>query len=200
MVELKLIRFDLNFNDKPIAKHLTQIANKCQKLKSIEIRFIMTSKNCEDFDDVMAYLRQFKRLRRLTLTFDNSNESKESMVLFSFKVFKGFENITHLRIGFSEILELFSEKIFTDIDINLPKLQYFKFDNDLDLTDWTVDILSKILNLQKINLSIILGNVEELESNSWENAKELKKFVYSSFKKIVLCLRINSFSDELFNE
>ena len=170
LVELKP-RIDLDFNDKPIAKHLTQIANKCQKLKNIGIYFIMISKNCEDINDVLTLLRQFKRLRRLEVSFYNSDDSKESIELFSFKVFKGLENITHLSIEFFRISEPLSETILTDIDINFPKLQDFTFDNDLDVTDWTVDILSRLSNLQKVDFKIS-ENADQFESKLIEKCRK----------------------------
>ena len=112
LVELKLdsmaaiydIKIDIN--DKTVVQQLTRIANKCKELKSIGISFRINSKNTEDMNELVALLRQFKRLRRLRIKITNSNEMNK---LFSFKVFKGLENITHLSIQFSGNWELFSE-------------------------------------------------------------------------------------------
>ena len=172
LVEL-ILNTTLHFNDKQIDKNLTQIANNCKELKSIEISFIMTSKNCEDLKQVMATLKQFKRLRRLTVIFNYFRKSKESIELFSFKVFKGFENITHLSIRFYGIPDPLSETILTDIDINLPKLQYFAFWNKLVVTEWCVHILRRLSKLKKIHLNNTSGNVNDLE---YEFNKDVNQF------------------------
>ena len=173
LVELKL-RFYLDFT---FAEQLTRIATNCKQLKSIEIRFILFSENCEDINELMELLKQFKQLRRLEVIFEYFDDNKVSIDLFSFKVFKGLQNITHLSIGFPYYSEPFSETILTDIDINLPKLQYFKFYNRLFVTEWTVVILSRLSRLETIVLKIS-GKLSQL------NECELKSKLFEKCKRI----------------
>ena len=186
LVELRL-RIGFDFNDKRIAKHLTRIANNCKELKSIEIWFDIYSKTSEDWNDLMEPFRQFKRLRRLRVEFKSFDRIKTiDKQLFSFKVFKGFENITHLSIGFCRYSQPFCERILTDIDINLPKLQYFKFDNRLVPKVSPFNILSRLSKLKKIDLKISGKMSEtELKSKLIEKCKRIQNIcLFTSKKKI----------------
>ena len=95
-----------------------------------------------------------KTLMTSSLTFEDYLKS------FSFKAFKGFEGLTHLAIDLplkwssNQIHGLIDETILTDIDINLPNLQFLRLDSsEINATEWTTDILSRLLKLQRIEFN-----------------------------------------------
>ena len=107
---------------------LKQMANYCQNLKSIDCRFKVNEKNM-DIRQYLSQLKAFPALKRLQFWLiigDNEGEDNIDVnQLFSFELFKGLENITHLSLGFSPT-QVSKESILKEIDINLPKLQYLK--------------------------------------------------------------------------
>ena len=79
---------------------LTQMTNNSQNLKSIDCRFNIDQNS--NIRQLLSELRAFPALKRLSLRFYYTNNEGEDNIdvnqLFSFELFKGFENITHLNI------------------------------------------------------------------------------------------------------
>ena len=78
--------------------------------------------------------------------------------MFSFELFKGFENITHLRLCLDETS---NESTLKDIDINLPNLQYlefeYRFDTNPEGVTQMADILSRLSRLETLKLKFKSG-------------------------------------------
>ena len=115
------------------------MALNCNQLKSIECNYSLVLNEDKQIEELLSPLRQFKRLKRLRLRFlthfetngysdfdsDSEQEFREIAKLFSFKAFKGFENLTHLSIDFGySYYKILSGSIFTRIDSYLPNLTH----------------------------------------------------------------------------
>ena len=159
---------------------LKQMANNCQNLKSIECNF-----NIEQNSDIRQLLSQmitFPALKRLKLRFDliyNEGEDNIEFSVFSFELFKGFSNITHLSLYINRRLTL-KESILKDIDINLPNLQYLEIDYPFDTTPEGVtqmaDILSRLSRLQTIRFIFFFGiNFKPFEEQITKNCRKIRK-------------------------
>ena len=100
---------------------------------------------------------------------------------FSFELFKGFSNITHLNLLF-EWTDYFKESILKEIDINLPKLQYLEIYDIFDTTPKGVtqmaDILSRLSRLETLKLWFKSGvdfrPIEEHITKKCRKIKEIK--------------------------
>ena len=148
-----LIHFKLQIpfgkNNKQFCDLLKQMANNCRNLKSIGFRFNINDQN-PHIRQLLSLLRAFP-LKRLDIIFVGNDIDVNQ--LFSFELFKGFENITHLSVYFNQIL---NESILKEIDINLPKLQYLEITYEFDTTPEAVikiaDILSRLSRLERLKL------------------------------------------------
>ena len=152
--------FDKTFggNINPFCNLLKQMSNNCQNLKSIDCRIVDNNKN-SDIRQLLSQLKEFPALKRFYLWLIALNPEERNYIdvnqLFSFELFKGFENITHLSLRFNGRQTL-KESILKEIDINLPKLQYLEIGNRFDTTPEEVtqmaDILSRLSRLETLNL------------------------------------------------
>ena len=159
---------------------LKRMANKCQKLKSIKLRFDITSDN-SDIRQLISTFVAFPALKRLNLKFCSENVDLNE--LFSFEAFKDLSNITHLTISLHLYENDFTIKanILTDIDIYLPKLQYLEFKDKIDATPEEVtqmaDILSRLSRLQTLKLVFIEGiDYNEIEVKIREKCRKIRTF------------------------
>ena len=127
-----LIRFQLYIywqkNNNLLIGLLKQMSKNCQNLKSIVCRFNRNQNS--DIKELLSQLKEFPALKRLNLWYffskfhnEVSDEDIDVNQLFSFELFKGFENITHLTLRLDQTLK---ESTLKEIDINLPKLQYLR--------------------------------------------------------------------------
>ena len=144
-------------NDKLFCDSLKRMANKCQKLKSIEWSFNITDNS--DIRQLLSPFEAFATLKRLCLTFNCQDfEDFDVNEFISFEAFKGLSNITHLTLNFEDNYENnINTNILTDIDINLPKLQYLEF-RQITATPEEVtqmaDILSRLSRLKTLKLQL----------------------------------------------
>ena len=131
-----LIHFDIQSEGKSkeiVCRLLKQMANNCKNLKSFGCPFVINNKN-SNIRQFFSILKAFPALKRLDLLLflDRNGDDCDIDVnqLFSFELFKGFENITHLSLEFGSQLIL-KKWTLIEIDINLPKLQYLEINNNL---------------------------------------------------------------------
>ena len=99
----------------------------------------------------------------MSLNFQDNDQDK-----FFFESFDELPNITHLELSFEfnqKKYEL-NEKILTNIDIYLPKLQYlnirFQIITDEEGVTQMTESLSKLSRLQSIDLWVQKGVISEL--------------------------------------
>ena len=87
-------------NDKSLNKEWKQIAVNCSQLKSLKCYLNIDPNSGPINDSLLSSLKQFKSLKRLNINFkyNNYNEIKDYIEMFSFKAFKGFEQLNHLSI------------------------------------------------------------------------------------------------------
>ena len=140
--------------------------------------------NISDIRQLFSHLKAFplKRLNFRFFSVDNEEEEEEDVnQLFSFELFKGFENITHLTLYFN-LSQTLKESILKDLDINLPNLQYLEISNIFDTTAEGVqqmaDILSRLSRLQTLKLKFKSGvdfkPIEEQIPKKCRKIKEIK--------------------------
>ena len=119
LIELKIRTFEFGGHINQFFDSLKQSADKLPKLKSIAFTLVF-DEDCTNLRQFLSPLKAFRKLKRLYLEIICLNLPNESK--FSLKAFEELQNITHLslKLFFSQI----DEKLLTDIDIYLPKLQY----------------------------------------------------------------------------
>ena len=126
---------------------------KFPKLKSISFGKVWV-KDFSDLGQHLSPLKAFLELKRLNL--ELLFETPQNVSEFSLMPFEELQNITHLSLVFDPRSEL-NEKILTNIDILLPKLQYLCI-NPMIITDeegveQMTESLSKLSSLQTINFA-----------------------------------------------
>ena len=169
---------------------LKQMANNCKNLKSIECGFVINDQNSE-IRQFLSQLTAFPALKRLNLWFYSVNNEVEANIdvnqLFSFELFKGFSNITHLTLGFNWTkISYLIESTLEDIVINLPKLQYLEIIDTFDTTPEAVikiaDILSRISRLQTLKLNFKSGvDYKPIEEQITKKCRKIKKIQIKTF-------------------
>ena len=105
---------------------------------------------------------------------------------FSFEIFKDLSNITQLTLHlYSNSDKSVKESILTDIDINLPKLQYLEIKNKFDTTSKGVkqmaETLSRLSSLETLKLKFKPGvNYKPIEELIPEKCRKEFKSGYNS--------------------
>ena len=147
-------------NNKLFCDSLKRMANKCQKLKSIECRFNINDNS--DIKQLLSPFQEFPALKKLSLTFNCQDlEDFDINEFISFEAFKGLSNITHLTLRLEDHWDenYIEANTLTNIDIHLPKLQYLEFGKintySKEVTQMA-DILSRLSRLQTLKLEFIL--------------------------------------------
>ena len=97
-----------------------------------------------------------------------------------------FMNDLQLRTHFDELKDLthftfnsypnlsINENVLTDIDINLPNLQYLDFYPNIVATEWTAHILSRLSRLEDIIVTVKGESVcNTIETNLRNNCKKI---------------------------
>ena len=133
---------------------------------------------------MLSHFKAFPALKRLKLWFRFVNYEDEDSIdvnqLFSFELFKGFENITHLSLCFN-LRQTLKESIFKEIDINLPKLQYLEikyhtFDTTPEGVTQMADILSRLSRLETLKLWFKSGvDFKPIEEQITKKCRKIRK-------------------------
>ena len=170
---------------------LKQMANNCQNLKNIDCSFFNINDQKTDIRQLLSQLKAFPALKRLSLdliSIDNEGEDNIDVnQLFSFELFKGFENITHLSLSFGRTQQTLKESILKKIDSYLPKLQYLQITNTFDTTPERVtqmaEILSRLSRLQTLKLEFKSGvDFKPIEEQITKKCRKIKEINIQTFK------------------
>ena len=181
--------------DKQFIIALKQLAKRCPKLKSLEFDFKIEVKIKLDLKQKLSPLKAFPSLKRLDINLPVlSNESKTEE--FSFEVFDGLSNITHLSLKFNG--KEINASILKDIDIYLPKLQYLEIKSCFKAynseAQQMADSLSRISSLQTIDLWIKSDLIyETIKTKLIEKCPKIRKFKISSINWSEFFLRYRNF-------
>ena len=102
---------------------MKQLANKCPKLKRLELDFNIGIISILVFKQHLSPLKAFPSLKRSdvnlpVLSIEYLPKSEE----FSFKTFEGLSNSTHLSLRFNG--KPLNDSVLKDIDTYLPNLRY----------------------------------------------------------------------------
>ena len=169
-------------NDYRFCALLKQMANICKNLKRIDFNFNINQSS--NIRQMLSHFKAFPALKRLKLWFRFVNYEDEDNIdvnqLFSFELFKGFENITHLTLCFI-LRQTLKESIFKEIDINLPKLQYLEikyhtFDTTPEGVTQMADILSRLSRLETLKLKFKSGvDLKPIEEQITEKCRKIRK-------------------------
>ena len=171
---------------------LNQMANNCQNLKRIAIRFIISDNN-SDMSELLSQLKSFPALKRMCLCLNcHQMEIRDNIDVdqwFSFELFKGFSNITHLTIILETVnchrKQSLKDSTLKDLDINLPKLQNLKVTTKFDTTPEGVtqmaDILSRLSRLQTLILKFRKGiDFKPIEEQIIKKCRKIRKIKIKS--------------------
>ena len=169
-------------NNNRIHGLIDQMANNCLNLKSIGCRYNLRQNS--DISQLLSQLISFPALKRLNLFvmfFNNRDEFDINVNVnqFSFELFKGFSDITHLSLCF-HWKQILKESILKEFDINLPKLQYLEIDGRFHTTPEGVkqmaDILSRLSRLETLKLYFISGvDYNPIEEQITEKCRKIRK-------------------------
>ena len=166
---------------------LKQMANKCRNLKSIGCHFKIDGKN-SDMKQLLSHLKAFP-LKRLNLylyfIYNEVEDNIDVNQLFSFELFKGFSNITHLSYQF-EGIKTPKDWTLKEIDISLPKLQYFQIEYPIDTTPEGVtqmaDNLSRLSRLETLKLLFESGvDYKPIGKKITEKCRKIRKIEIKTF-------------------
>ena len=164
---------------------LEQMANICQNLKSIECCFVINNNNNNNFDirQLFSQFKAFPALKRLNLRLRSANNIDVNQ-LFSFELFKGFSNITHLTLCFNW-RKILKESILKEIDINLPKLQYlqieYRFNSTPEEVTQMADILSRLSRLETLKMKFKSGvDFKPIEEQITKKCRKIRKIQISN--------------------
>ena len=118
----------------------------------------------------------------LCLIYSDFNNYKQVFNFHPIQDLKGLEGLTHLSLGIIQYPnfthQYFKETILTDIDINLPKLKYLKIDCPFNASEWTAQLLTRLSNLQTIELKIENNSmIDIIKRQLIQNCKKFKKFI-----------------------
>ena len=142
-------------NNKLFCDSIKRMANKFQKLRSIEYCLFLEENS--DIRQLISSVEAFPALKRLCFIF------YENQDMCSFEAFKGLSNITHLTL-YCDFMT-FKETTLKDIYIYLPNLQYLVIDNSFELNGEEVtqmaNILSRLSKLKSLKLRFNLILISE---------------------------------------
>ena len=182
------LRLDSRFglNHKLFSDSLKQITNNCQKLKSIKYSFDITSEDNSNLTQLLSPLKAFKRLN---ISFSDYTKKLDILAIFTIDTFKEFSNTTHLTLrlhyDFRGRPDIISHKILTNIDTNLPKLQYLHINGTLNSTAEEVtqlaDILSRLSDLDTIGLTFKDEDVsKQFEEEVTQKCRKIRRIGFKS--------------------
>ena len=172
----------LDINNELFCDSLKRMANKCQKLKCFECTLEMTENS--DIIQLLTSIKAFPALKRLllrlTADFDNKNALNYK---FSFEVFEGLSNLTHLTLGFGYCISF----LFEDINNYLPNLQYLviknRFNLNREVMTQLADNLSRLSKLKTLKLIISSKlNINEIKVIFHKKCQKLKAFKIINYK------------------
>jgi hypothetical protein len=122
---------------------LKAIAIHCNQLKSFKINVVGI--NTAVTKHIFNCLGFFKNLNHLELSSYKNNEESDEISCESLKELK---LLTHLKTSFSLMNDIF----FSDIDKHLPQLKHLSIHVNDNITDKSMNSLSKLLKLQSIKI------------------------------------------------
>ena len=191
---IQFVCIEIGLSSKRLCDLLNQMANNCRFLKTIGCVSKGFNNKNSDISQLLFHLKSFPALKRLILypqilNFNNQFEKYfDFNQIFSFELFKGFSNITHLILWF-HLRSTLKESILKDIDINLPKLQNLKIINQFDTTPEGVtqmaDIMSRLSRLETLKLNFKSGvDFKPIEEQITEKCRKIRTIQLNSLSKI----------------
>ncbi|XP_054161794.1 uncharacterized protein LOC128959805 [Oppia nitens] len=190
----QLKQLDLSFKqlfDYSIRKPLITIAYCCLPLKSFKLHMKVDSVNTymETYSAV-KHMNQLKRLD-LKLTLDNNNQMIDRSLYASLQPVDCWPQLTHLKLNLSHM----DYQLFTDLDRNLPKLQYLTICDPLGVCDGIfMSYISRLSSLIKLTISTT-KHLSISESDVHRVINGCLKLIFISIS-VTIC-RKNSF---IYNE
>jgi len=183
----KLTTLSMSFDseiENSFMDYFVEIANKCQNLLSIDLRFY--SENPEVIQNVLNTIKFVKYLKHFKLRSYDMNDTEFD---FNYESLKECQNLTHLTIFNLRIKDNF----FIDIDKKLPKLQSIYITKANEITFETLNELSKLKDIQEIYIKTNETKTSINESDVMkviENCRKINSIYFRNYKK--LKIKLNS--------
>lgn len=153
---------EMSLNLKCFESSLKRIAVNCVHLKSIECHLRIDSKNASNPRHLLSSLESFERLKRLNLFISYANDFDiPNTKIFSFDSFKMFGRLTHLTLKFLYLRYDINDSVLQNIDKTLPRLQYFRLPNNLNVTEDIAHIFGRLSRLETIKIKITDNSIRE---------------------------------------
>ena len=173
---INLVHLGINFRKRIIDKSLTnywnEIAINCKQIKSLRIELNINKESLEIKDELFSI---FKGLKRLDLSVIHRNMTEQPFR--QIQDLKHLKGLTHFSLRLYPYHKTFDETLLSDIDINLPKLRSLKIWSRFTASEWTVEVLSKLTNLETIALRISNSEIKpQIEKQLILNCRKFKRF------------------------
>ena len=124
------------------------MAINCKQIKKFDIFVKMDS--IDLIPELFSTFNGFKRFKRFKLCLVLRGDQQMIQQMYEFMNdlqlrthFDELKDLTHFAFNSLPIISI-NENVLTDIDINLPNLQYLSFGLNIDATEWTAHILSRL--------------------------------------------------------
>jgi hypothetical protein len=161
--DLELVLFNSDYEQQlSIDNELQSIANNCNQIKKLSVRFI-----CGSIDGkLLQVFGAFKALEQISINFSEKLKGRIGNIDF----LKNCQNLKSLKLIFYRLRDSF----YKDIDIHLPQLKSIEFNCTERLSyhcvnDKTLENLAKMQNLIKLSINckkITISGIEKLIKNS----------------------------------
>ena len=171
-INLVHLGFDLmnGITDNSLTKYWNQLSINCKQLKSLKSRLQYNERM-----RLNEIIPKFKAIKRLDLTL-NALHDMDDQPFRTIKDLTNLKELTHLTLDVYT-KNTFDETILTDIDINFPVLQSLKIKCPIIASEWTPKLLSRLKNLETIELNIKNYEVvPEIETKLIQNCRKFKRF------------------------
>ena len=177
----KLYELDLDATPIRVIQILDTLAKKSQRLDCLQkVKIFTYYSSALDFSSILSGLKAFPALKTLKLE-TYLNQCVDCNQIFSFELFKGLSNITHLSLSF-KWEDYLKHPILKGIDINLPNLQYLEiidiFHTSPKGVTQMADILSRLSRLETLKLNFKSGvdfkSIKEQISKKCRKIKEIE--------------------------
>jgi hypothetical protein len=148
---LEILRLDLSCNPETIqsfVQNMLQIGSECKAIKSLQL--IVYTIDSQQFSQLLNNVQHFKQLKYL----DISTKIMGLNILLFFKTCSPnskalveCQELTHLKLESSYI----DDNFFDDIHLSLPQLTHLNMKFDSEISDKSMNCLSKMQNLKVID-------------------------------------------------
>ena len=152
LIELK-VKSRYRVADIWLTDGLKQIALNCTKLMSLSLSWLFIQEITET-KIIFSNFAKFKHLKQLSVEmFGITSEGLKGIEIVLNDSMKSLKDLTKLKIKFPKMFKI-EEKLFKEFDKILPKLKNLFISDSIELSEETVDVLSRLSRLESLELTV----------------------------------------------